>query len=128
MRKNWYKKSEEDEVLKKIPKKCRGGDCYCASGSYLMDHAFEKPNLLLVHGEVTGQGKIAGVQFGHAWIEDGDMVIDVSKDKKLELPKIFYYALGQINENNVFKYNMEQMRRKVSETKHWGPWDLITKY
>jgi len=119
---------EEDETLKKIPKSCRGGDCYCASGSYLMDNALKQPNLILVHGEVTGQGRIAGIKFGHAWIEDGEMVIDVSKGKKLELPKVFHYALGQIDESKLFKYNLEQMREKVLETGQWGPWDLITKY
>jgi hypothetical protein len=123
---NWYKKSEK--YHKGIPKSCQVGDCYCAAGRYLMDHGINKPNLVLVHGEVVGQGKISGISYGHAWIEDGDMVIDVSKGKKLELPKVFYYALGQIDESKLLKYNLEQMREKILETGQWGPWDLITKY
>jgi hypothetical protein len=123
---NWYKKSEK--YHKGIPKSCQAGDCYCAAGHYLMEHGMSKPNLVLVHGEVTGQGKIKNIKYGHAWIEDGDMVIDNSQGRHIELPKMVYYALGNIEPEKTFRYTLEQMRKKILDTEHWGPWELVTKY
>ncbi len=79
----------------------------------------------LVHGEVTGQGPIEGVKYGHAWVEDGGTVIDVSNGRDIRMSKAAYYALGGIGDN-VHKYNLAQFRRKVSKFGHWGPWDLKT--
>lgn len=108
----------------KIPKTAMGGDCYAAAGHYLMDNQYKNPKLLLVHGEATGQGPIAGIKHGHAWIEDGENVIEVSMGRHFVLPKELYYAVGNIDESKVFKYTPEAMRRKVLAAKHWGPWDL----
>ena len=114
----------------KKPKKSElpsGGDCYNVAGRYLMDHAFgEDSGLLLVHGEVGGQGPLAGIRMGHAWIEDGDMVIDNSNGTNRTIPKQLYYAIGNIGQT--FKYTMDEMRKKVLEYGHWGPWDLKTEY
>jgi hypothetical protein len=88
----------------------------------------KKSNMVLVHGEVTGQGAIAGVKYGHAWVEEGDMVIDKSNGRDLKIPKIMYYALGHIHSDRVFKYTFDEFKKKVSKYKHWGPWDLKTEY
>jgi hypothetical protein len=128
MSSSWYKISL---TLEDIPEEHKGGDCYEAAGRYVMDNALfpgDNPNLILVHGEVTGQGPIAGVKFGHAWVEDGDLVRDYSRDRKVEMPKIVYYALGNIEESKVFKYTPEEMRRKILDYEHWGPWDLQTEF
>jgi hypothetical protein len=104
------------------------GDCYEAAGKYMMDHALfpgGEDHLILVHGEVTGQGDIMGLKYGHAWVEDGEMVIDVSNGRDIRMPKPLYYALGGIGDN-LHKYTVEEFRRKVSKHKHWGPWDLVT--
>lgn len=128
---NWYKlaksqkKQEEDSIMAKIPKSCQHGDCYCAAGRYIMDNGRDSPSIILVHGEVTGQGKIQGIKYGHAWIEEGDNCIDLSRGRNLVIPKVVYYALGRIEESKVHKYNYEQFQKKVLETGHWGPWDLI---
>ena len=123
---NWYKLATK--YHKGIPKKCQLGDCYCIAGHYLMDNGISNPNLVMVHGEVSGQGQISGIRYGHAWIEDGDMVIDNSNNRNLKIPKMIYYAIGNIEADKTFRYNLEQMRRKVLDTGHWGPWDLISKY
>ena len=131
---SWYliaQNAEAKEIdVKKLPKSCKGGDCYCAAGHYLMDHSMMGvgANLLLVHGEVTGQGGVAGIRFGHAGIEDGDTCIDVSRGRNIQMPKVIYYAIGHIDEDKVFKYDYKALRRKVTETGHWGPWDLATRY
>ena len=96
-----------------------------------MDNALfpvKRDDIMLVHGEVTGQGPIAGIKFGHAWIEIGDEVLDVSRGRSVRMPKVLYYGLGNVEEDKVFKYTPEEMRRKILEYGHWGPWDLQTKY
>jgi hypothetical protein len=59
-----------------------------------MDNGISNPNLVMVHGEVSGQGQISGIRYGHAWIEDGDMVIDNSNNRNLKIPKMIYYSLA----------------------------------
>ena len=55
------------------------GDCYEAAGKYMMDNCMMGGcSLILVHGEVQGQGHLGGVTYGHAWVLDGGTVIDVS--------------------------------------------------
>ena len=121
---DWYKKAQEnpdylkddiqemDETLSDpneiteddIPKNNKGGDCYEVAGRYLMDESLKgNKNLILVHGEVEGQGPIAGIRYGHAWIEDGEMIVDKSGGRNIQLPKIIYYSIGNINPNKVFK-------------------------
>jgi hypothetical protein len=103
------------------------GDCYEAAGEYMVEHGLMRgeSGLVLVHGEVTGQGPIEGVKYGHAWVEQGGMVIDQSMGRDIRMPRREYYTLGRIGKN-LHRYTLEQMRRKVLETEHWGPWDLRT--
>lgn len=108
------------------------GDCYEANGRFFMNQTTpflggSSKNMRLVHGEVTGQGPLEGVNYGHAWVEDGNTVIDVSNGKELRVPKALYYAIGGIERNdNLHTYSPEEFRRKVSRHEHWGPWDLRT--
>ena len=88
------------------------GDCYEAAVNYLLDHTLgmgvQNPNhdLRLVHGEVAGQGPLEGKTLGHAWIEDGDTVIDQSNGRDVCMPKWMYYQLGRIDEiGNVHVYS-----------------------
>ena len=106
-----------------------GGDCYEASGKYMMDNCmFGSCELTLVHGEVMGQGPLEGVTYGHAWVLSGDTVIDVSNGGNLQLPKSVYYAVGQIdNIGNIVEYTWGEARKKIMDYEHWGPWDLTTK-
>jgi hypothetical protein len=105
------------------------GDCYEANGRYFMDKSLYggDGNLRLVHGEVTGQGPLEGVNYGHAWVEDGNTVIDMSNGRAVRMPKAAYYALGNIEANdNMHKYTASEFRRNVLKHEHWGPWDLRT--
>ena len=106
----------------------KGGDCYEAAGKYMMDNCmFGSCKLVLVHGEVMGQGHLEGVTYGHAWVLNGDTVIDVSNGGKLQLPKSAYYAIGQIdNIGNTIEYTWKEARKKIVNYEHWGPWDLVT--
>lgn len=107
------------------------GDCYEAAVNYLMDHVLgmgvQNPNhdLRLVHGEVAGQGPLEGKTFGHAWIEDGDWVVDQSNGRDVRMPKFLYYQLGRIDElDNIHVYTPQEARAKLIETEIYGPWDL----
>ena len=106
-----------------IPKENTGGDCYEVAGRYLMDNGMfgGKTNLILAHGIVTGQGAIQGIKYDHAWIEDGEEVIDQSNGRNIKMPKDVYYALGQITD--VKRYNIGNLRRMVTDHRHWGPWE-----
>lgn len=110
------------------------GDCYEAAVDFLMQHGTlgpfgaGDPDLILVHGEVTGQGPLEGVKYGHAWVETPDgLVIDVSNGRAIRLPIPDYYALARMGSRpNVHKYTQQEVRRKLSETGHYGAWDLQT--
>jgi hypothetical protein len=96
------------------------GDCYVAAGRYMLDHGSRRP-IVLVHGDVIGQGRLEGVKYGHAWIVDGDMVIDKSNGRDLKIDKDLYYMIGQIT--NTHKYTYKQTLEKTTKTGHWGPWE-----
>jgi hypothetical protein len=102
------------------------GDCYEAAGRYIMDNY--DPGLRLVHGEVAGQGPLEGMTFGHAWVLDGDMVIDRANGRNLRIPKVVYYAMGAIDQiDNVHVYTQDQAIRQMVRHEHFGPWDLKTR-
>jgi hypothetical protein len=53
--------------------------------------------------------------------------MDHSEGKSIDMPKEIYYALGNINpeEKGAYEtYTLAQVRKKVTQYKHYGPWDL----
>ena len=122
-----YDEEEEEETEEAL------GDCYQAAGQYAMmkcqfsSSSTECDDLVIVHGEVMGQGHLEGITYGHAWIESKGMVIDVSNGRNIKLPISTYYLLGKIGEiDNYVKYTWKEAREKIIASKHWGPWDLET--
>jgi len=107
-----------------------GGDCYEAAGQYMMNECMlgnDNCGLILVHGEVAGQGQLEGITYGHAWVLDGSTVIDKSNGRNIQMPQIFYYTVGRIsNIGNVHQYSWKAARTKILDYGHWGPWDLET--
>jgi hypothetical protein len=103
------------------------GDCYEVAGKYLMDACLFEPDcgLILVHAEVTGQGPVEGLKYGHAFVLDSGTVIDKSNGRNTVMSQKEYYEIGKIG-SNVHHYSFKEFRRKVTEYKHWGPWDLET--
>lgn len=118
---NWYKSSGTWT---------RGdGDCFSAAVNLLLVRNFPKDKGdLLVHALVHGRGSAYGHRFPHAWVETKDgIAIDHSEGKNIDVPKEFYYALGNINpeEKGAYEtYTLAQVRKKVTEHRHHGPWDL----
>lgn len=104
------------------------GDCYQANGKYFLDNAYRNTNLRLVHGEVSGQGELQGISYGHCWCEEGNDVLDFSNGRDLKIDKRVYYALGQIDRfNNTHVYDQPTFSEMISTHGHWGPWELKTK-
>ena len=118
----------------KIPK---GGDCYEAAGQFCMGSMYMPEPVefigepYLVHAEVKGQGKAEGIRFGHAWVEDDENVYDYSNGRRIVMPKVVYYAIGDIQTENpqkYQKYTFPEARAKMLKTKHYGSWDIETEY
>ena len=110
------------------------GDCYYVAGKIAMGD-FKDIDFIgtpyVVHAEVEGQGKISGIRYGHAWVEDDENVYDYSNGNEFVLPKIIYYSIGNIKTNNPKKYRrytFDQARLKMLETRNYGCWDLDVKY
>jgi hypothetical protein len=92
-----------------ISKKNKGGDCYMVAGRIAMD-IFNKDLKFIgtpyvVHTEVGGQGKLEGIRYGHAFIEDDENVYDYSNNREIVIPKQIYYYFGRINPDD--KKNIE---------------------
>lgn len=115
---------------KKKPSTAARGDCYEAAGKYMFENCLMDPQcgLRVVHGEVAGQGPLEGVTFGHAWVLDGDTVIDRSNGRSLRMTKVVYYALGSIERiGNLHTYTWDEAKKKMLQFGHYGPWDLKTR-
>lgn len=91
----------------------REGFCYQNAYKYILHN--DLPECKLVHGEVTNY---TGETLQHAWIVDGDEIIDptsgviTSKDK--------YYELLKAKDINTYT-DLEAMKM-ATETKNSGPW------
>jgi hypothetical protein len=125
----------------------KNGDCYEAAGKLMMDFHSpgqdseaqmkkygRDPKMTLVHAEVMGQGELAGITFGHAfvivdtWHGDARTAYDHSNGRNLELPAAFYFMMGKINEiDNYYEYEWPEAQEFIMNTGQWGPWELETK-
>lgn len=98
------------------------GDCFRQAWKAFYSNLNRDP--LLVHGVITGQGAIEGIQYVHAWIEIGDMVIDTTISLfKNGFPRDAYYGLARVDESRVFKYDRFQVSDKAMEYQTYGPWE-----
>ena len=50
-------------------------------------------------------------------------VYDYSNGKELELPRVLYYAYGNIEADEARYYTFEETMNKSVETGHYGPWE-----
>ena len=99
-----------------------GGDCFVVA----LQNVMVDKDLYLCHGIVSGQGPLTGIRFAHAWNEtQTGYVIDQSNGNDVCMPRDAYYALGQINPDEVRYYNFDEMARKVVEYETYGPWDSL---
>lgn len=97
------------------------GLCYVVAARFVTDEPLPR-DVCLVHGEPLGIGGAArGKRYGHAWVEVGGMVYDltVSATPFMRQP---YYALGSIKEWEVRRYTAMEAKEALDGYQHWGPW------
>lgn len=88
---------------------------------------------VLVHGlpVYRGQAPVEG-RYWHAWVETTTFpqglrqrnwyVVDRSNGRRLFLPRDFYYRVGQISEEFVFRYTRDEAMQQYEDHDHAGPW------
>jgi len=129
------------------------GDCYEAAFEFLMEtcigphwlmelyandgERLRECPLLLVHAEAVGQGPIAGIRFGHAFVLDPEkrIVFEVANGRRDAIPQALYYRLGQIDDSKearenfkYIEYTADEALDAIRDARHYGPWDLETEY
>ncbi len=105
-----------------------GGNCFDSSYDYIISNGRDNPDLVLVHGFVSGQGKLKGLRYAHGWCEDDDVVIDVSNGRDIHLPKELYYIIGEIDPNECKYYSYKEVLEISHKHEHKGPWDIKNKH
>ncbi|MCD6435240.1 MAG: hypothetical protein J7L15_02450 [Clostridiales bacterium] len=113
--------NKQDYIFENISGNNKNGDCYIVSYQYIQSN----PDVKLVHGLVHGQGALQGIIYNHAWIEDGNKIIDLTLPRKYQksLSVKEYYELGKIDK--VFKYDFKDMLSNSMEQGTYGPWEKI---
>ena len=101
------------------------GDCAEVAARIVLD---DNPDdaFVLAHGYPIGRGPDnGGERYFHAWVEtiDGTLVIDRSNGLDVTTARALYYAVGQIDETDVIRYDAIDVRHNIVTTGHWGPWD-----
>jgi uncharacterized protein YjbI with pentapeptide repeats/DNA polymerase III epsilon subunit-like protein len=119
----------DDEFEKKFNQEVPDGDGDCFSEAVQqarkLAEAYDK--VKIVHGYPLGTGGEAkGLRFPHAWAEferDGEVwVRDYSNGNRIEFPQILYYGIGNIEENDVSRYDIKEAEANMIESEHYGPW------
>lgn len=103
------------------------GDCYEAAAKEVL---FNDKTKILVHADILPRlgGPGIGKPYGHAWVEKGNMVWDVSNNHKGEMgemfrngvQKDFYYGIA--DPSNIKTYTAQETAKLINQYKHWGPW------
>jgi hypothetical protein len=104
-----------------------GGDCFDSAFDHIIEHGPTNKNLKLVHSIVSGQGKLSGKRYTHAWCEDGDYVIDTSNGNNFEILKMLYYAIGNVNPNQGKYYSYNEVLDLSTKYGNKGPWEIENK-
>jgi len=98
------------------------GECYRLAAQLVMDNRTYK----LVHAEVTGEGSIKGIRYGHAFTTFTDeslseWVFDPSGET-VKMRKERYFKRGKINSDEIIEYTSEEVLENILKYETWGPW------
>jgi len=102
------------------------GLCYVTAYTYIIEENMKngRDDLILVHADVTGTGGgIEGVVYGHAFVLDGNTVIDTEQLRKgntYKFPYDFYKRMGNVT--NEKKYTFLEAAKKSIDAGTYGPW------
>ena len=99
----------------------KAGQCYQSAYNYVFNEYMKdkKTSVLLVHANVTGTGgDVVDCQYGHAFVLDGDMVIDT--ETNVRMPYERYVDLGQVVDEVI--YSAMEASQYALGSGHYGPW------
>lgn len=97
----------------------RMGHCYELAAKHLLEIARPDGDALarLVHGSIQS-GDLERI--GHAWVIHGDgRVYEPTTARMWEATPFLAFFNRRIEHT----YSVEQVRRFIAETKHWGAWE-----
>ena len=94
------------------------GNCYEDCLRFLLKSP-GRAELVLVHGEPT-LTVAPFIQFGHAWLELGPLVLDVTA--KSTVLRDVYYRAGKIDPNKCSRYDLPEAVRMMHQHGTFGPW------
>jgi len=97
----------------------RLGDCYEWALTWLLAHQHIS-DAKLVHGRAT-LTRAPFCQFGHAWIELNEYVLDHDKC----VPKKLYYEVGKIDAPHSIVYEQHTAFALAARNRHCGPWEGV---
>lgn len=109
--------------LDDIPEENKHGNCFVVALQKFMENP---KRYTLVHGIVTGQGPIEGIQYCHAWVidEPTDMVIDMTLPSgSQQIPVNLYYYVGKITITK--EYKAAEVSKMLDKYGTYGPWDKV---
>ena len=96
------------------------GDCYELAYKFIVAHGEDLAGRYkLVHGNVAKLSQDHPAN--HAWVEEGDIVLEVSKGRNFRIPKNVYYERHGIT--TIRQYNYEEALILAVRSGHYGPWD-----
>ena len=113
----------EKRDISDIPEENKHGDCFVVALNTFLE---DPENYTLVHGVVTGQGPIEGIEYCHAWVidESTDTVIDNTLPASYsKLPVNMYYRIGKIEITK--EYDYKQVLKMIDKYGTYGPWDKV---
>lgn len=106
------------------------GNCYRDAYRALVNRKGD-PGWVVVHGVCTGRGPIAGVRFGHAWLEyrvmspGGKTLFSLAFDPSADVTLLAerYRALGEVTD--CVEYTLEELHAHHAAFLHYGPFDPV---
>ena len=109
--------------LDDIPDENKHGNCFVQALHKFMENP---QKYTLVHGVVTGQGSLEGIQYCHAWVIDerNEQVIDMTQPAgHQKIPVGLYYMIGQIELTH--EYRAKDVLEMLDKYETYGPWDPV---
>lgn len=105
-------------------KKAKGlGGCFNKTSDYAALNR-TATDIKVVHGIIIGQGPIEGVEHGHAWLQKGNLVIDL--ENGIEMDSDAFEQVARLKYK--VTYTLQEAVDLMYEFDHKGPWDKkITK-
>ena len=109
--------------IEDVPEENKHGNCFVVALHKFMENP---QKYILVHGIVTGQGPLEGLQYCHAWVIDerADKVIDMTLPTgSQQIPLGLYYWVGKIDITR--EYNAAEVSKMLDKYGTYGPWDKV---